>query len=225
MSSSNQLPAHANPGLGSQPVRRHHSARYYAHRVRESVATRVSKLVCSIFLFFLLLIGVITFILWLSLRPHRPRFHTHEFSIPAIAQENGFENAQINFNVTARNPNRIIGIFYDSMHVTVSYDDQNVGATSLLFPFYQGPKNTTILASSLSGATLTVNNQRWQEFLADRSQGRVIFKLDVTSRIRFKISSWDSKHHTLHANCPVGVGPDGMILLEYKDKRCPVYFS
>ncbi|CDP20320.1 unnamed protein product [Coffea canephora] len=225
MSSSYPLPTHANPSPQNQPVKRHHSARYYAHRVRESLATRVSKLVCSIFLFFLFLIGVITFILWLSLRPHRPRFHIHEFSIPAIAQGNGFENAQIDFNVTARNPNRAIGIFYDAMHISVTYDDQGIGATSLLYPFYQGPKNTTVLAGSLSGATLTVTNQRWQQFLADRSQGRVIFKLDVTSTIRFKISSWDSKHHTLHANCPVGVGPDGTILPEYKDKRCPVYFS
>ncbi|KAL3519490.1 hypothetical protein ACH5RR_017639 [Cinchona calisaya] len=142
-----------------------------------SLATRVSMLVCSIFLFLLFLIAAIA-----------QENGFHEFSSPAIAQENGFQNAQLNFNVTACNFNRNIGNFYNAMHITISYDDQSVGATSLLFPFYQGPQNTTILASCLSGVTLTVNNQRWQEFLADRSQGRVIFMLDVTSRIRFKIS-------------------------------------
>ncbi|KAL3522054.1 hypothetical protein ACH5RR_014888 [Cinchona calisaya] len=226
MSSPYQLPIQTNhPTVEHRPVKRHHSARYYAHRVRESLTTRVSKFICSVILFILFFIGLIAFIMWLSLRPHRPRILVQDFSIPAISQQNGFENAQINFNVTARNPNRSIGIYYDEIHVAISYDDQNIGGNSLLFPFYQQPENSTFLASSLSGTTLTVNDQIWKEFLADQSQGRVIFKLEVTSNIRFKIMSWESKHHTLHANCPVGVGPDGIILLEYKDKRCPVYFS
>ncbi|CAI9087745.1 OLC1v1021897C1 [Oldenlandia corymbosa var. corymbosa] len=225
MYSSYQLPIQSTPQPPPPPVRRHRSARYYAHQLRESFATRVSKLACSIFLFLLFLIGMITFILWLSLRPHRPRFHIRDFSIPAITQANGFQNAQINFNVTARNPNANIGVYYDSTHVSVWYDDQSVGATPVLFPFYQGPKNTTIIDGSLSGATLTVDNQRWQEFVSDRSQGRVVFKLEVTSVIRFKISSWNSKRHTMHANCDAEVGSDGSILETSKNKRCPVYFS
>ncbi|CAK9169906.1 unnamed protein product [Ilex paraguariensis] len=50
----------------------------------------------------------------------------------------------------------------------------------------------------------------------------MIFRLEVTSSIRFKVSTWNSKHHKMHANCPVGVGPDGLILASYKDKRCPI---
>ncbi|KAL6201025.1 hypothetical protein ACLB2K_024740 [Fragaria x ananassa] len=209
-----------------QPIKRQHTARYYAHRVKESLTTRVSKLICTIFLALLLVVGMITFILWLSLRPHRPRFHIHQFSVPDLNQATGFENAVISFNASARNANHNIGIYYDSMDGAVYYKDQRIGfISSLLPPFYQGPKNTTTVDGSFTGASLTVSSQRWLEFMNDRAKGNVVFRLDLTSTIRFKISTWNSKRHRVHANCDIGVGQDGQILATSKDKRCPVYFT
>ncbi|GAA0170909.1 hypothetical protein LIER_25067 [Lithospermum erythrorhizon] len=222
MYARNELPIQASR---ENSFKRHHSARYYAHRVKESLTTRVSKLICAIFLALLFLTGLIFFILWLSLRPHRPRFHIHDFSIPAIAQPNGFENAQINYDVNARNANQAIGVYYDALEVTVKFEGQSVGGSSILFPFYQEPKNTTILAGTLSGASLNVTNQSWQKFLDSKSRETVGFQLDVTSSIRFKVSSWTSKRHRMHANCLIRVGSDGLILAADKDTRCPVYFS
>uniref|UniRef100_A0A5B7BKQ3 Late embryogenesis abundant protein LEA-2 subgroup domain-containing protein n=2 Tax=Davidia involucrata TaxID=16924 RepID=A0A5B7BKQ3_DAVIN len=221
MSSHEEIPIQ----VPNRPLKRHHTARYYVRRVKGSLTTRVSKLVCAIFLGLLFFLGIITFILWLSLRPHRPRFHIRNFSVPGLAQENGFENAQVIFNATARNANQNIGIYYDSMDVKLYYKDQSIGGTSLLIPFYQEPKNTTVLYGVLSGASLTVNNQRWAQFLADRAKGTVIFRLEVSSTIRFKVFTWISRRHKMHANCAVGVGPDGSILASYKDKRCPLYFT
>lgn len=223
MHSQDQLPVHINQE--DRQLRRHHTRHYYMQRVQESLAKRVSKVICGVFLTLLLIAGVIVFITWLSLRPHRPRFHVRDFSIPALTQPNGFENAQVIFNVTDRNPNQHIGIYYDAMQVTLYYQDQGIGGASLLFPFYQGSKNTTVLYGVLSGATLTVNNGRWTEFQKDKAQGVVVFRLQFTSTIRFKLTTWGSKRHKMHANCDVGVGPDGSILAIYRDKRCPVYFS
>lgn len=223
MSTSEQLPIHFSSG--TQPPKRHHKARYYAHRVRESLTTRVSKIICATFLAILFVAGIITFILWLSLRPHRPRFHIKDFSVPGLDQPNGFENAEIIFSVAARNPNQQIGFHFDSMKGSVYYRDQLIGSTLLSDSFNQGPKNTTVFNEVLSGATLTVNSQRWMEFMNDRALGTVVFRLDVSSSIQFKVSTWDSKRHHMHANCDVAVGPDGSILARSKDKRCPVYFT
>ncbi|EOY28596.1 hypothetical protein QUC31_013128 [Theobroma cacao] len=208
-----------------QPMKRNHTAQRYARRVRDSFTTRVTKTLCAIFLSLLLCVGIVMFILWLSLRPHRPRFHIMEFTVPGLAQPSGFENAQITFNVTARNPNQHIGIYYDSMVGSIYYKDQRIGSTPLLDPFFQEPKTTTIVYRTFDTATLTVNSNRWKEFMDDRQQGMVVFRLDITSVIRFKVSTWDSKHHKMHVNCDVAVGPDGMILPTSKDKKCPVYFS
>jgi len=145
--------------------------------------------------------------------------------MPGLTQNYGFENAVITFNVTARNANQNIGVNYESMDAAVFYRDQKIGYTPLLFPFYQEPKNTTEVDGELSGASLTVSSERWSEFQSDRADGSVVFRLELTSVIRFKISSWESKRHTMHANCDVGVGSDGSLLTNFKDKRCPVYFS
>ncbi|XP_010240943.1 PREDICTED: protein YLS9 [Nelumbo nucifera] len=214
---------HEDPRL--PPLKRQHTARYYAHRVRESLATRVSKVLCTIFLGLLFILGILAFILWLSLRPHRPRFHVIDFSVPGLSQENGFENAQISFNVTVRNPNQNIGIYFDSTGASAYYRNQRIGETPLLYPFYQPPKNTTAIPGVLSGATLNVNTERWKEFMADRATGTVLFRLDITSTIRFKVSTWDSKHHKVHASCDVSVGQDGLILPASRNKRCSLYFS
>lgn len=224
---NDHIPVHhvVGPNQNPKPMKRHHTARYYMQRVQDSLTTQVSKVVCSIFLALLAIVGLVAFITWLSLRPHRPRFFIQEFNMPGLAQNNGFQNAQITFNVTARNSNQNIRVSYESMDGAVFYREQKIGYTPLLSPFIQQPKTTKVVNGVLSGATLTVTNQRWLEFQSDRSDGNVEFRLELTSVIRFKIATWETKRHTMHANCNVGVGPDGSLLSNYKNKRCPVYFS
>ncbi|XP_028767838.1 NDR1/HIN1-like protein 26 [Neltuma alba] len=209
-----------------KPFGRRHTARYYVRRVRDSLTTRVSKVICATFLSFLVVIAIITFVLWISLRPHRPRVHVHGFSISGLNPESKFNNARINFNLTTRNSNQNIGIYYENMNGTVYYRDHNIGSTPLLRPFYQQPKKTTVVDGVLRGPTLKLSSERWKEMLGDeRAKGTVVFRLDLTAKIASKISMWESKHHRMHANCDVAVGPDGSLLDAYRDKRCPVYFS
>nr|XP_043619288.1 NDR1/HIN1-like protein 26 [Erigeron canadensis] len=206
-------------------VRQLHNAKFKRNHAQESLTIRVSKLICAVFLSILFLVGLVMFILWLSLRPHRPRFQIHEFSMPSLAETNGFSTAHVTFNLTSQNPNLEIGIYYDMMNLTLYYKDQNIAETPLLFPFYQSPKNTAIIYGTLSRPVLIINNVRWMQFLAARKLGVVSFRLDVTSSIRFKVSKWDSRHHKMHANCEIGVGPNGMLLASDREKKCPVYFS
>ena len=223
MSTAQQVPIQHE--REARPLKRHHSASYYVHRARVSLTTRVSKIVCGIFLTLLFIVGIAAFIAWLSLRPHRPRIHIRNFLIPGLDQPTGFDNAEIIFNVTARNSNQVIGYYYDSVEAFVHYRNQVIGYAPLVDSFYQEPKNTTILYKVLSGATLNVTSDRWSEFRNDRALGTVVFRLDVTGMVRFKVSTWDSKRHRMHSNCEIGVSPDGSILASYKNKRCPVYFS
>lgn len=88
-------------------------------------------------------------------------------------------------------------------------------------PFYQEPKTTTVLVGSLSGESLGGNGQ----FVSDREKGKVVFRLEIRSAIRFRVSTWDTKRHTMHATCQVEVGTDGEVLPIYKEKRCPTYFT
>ncbi|GAB4826680.1 hypothetical protein Ancab_033575 [Ancistrocladus abbreviatus] len=215
------------PTYDDQAFKRHNTARYYVHRVRESLAARISRMICAMFLFVLFVVGLIAFIVWLSLRPHRPRFYVTDFQIPVLAQGGGFENAQIMFNVTIRNSNRKIALHYESIQDAVYYQEQKIGGDVLAAEeFEQDAKNTTSLQGVLSGATLTVSGQQWTDIMKDHAAGNVQFRLEITSVIKFQVLPWwHTKKHKMYANCAVAVGQDGLILESYRNNRCPVYFT
>ncbi|XP_042517073.1 protein NDR1-like [Macadamia integrifolia] len=227
---SGEIPTHTAPA--NQPAKRRDKPhRYHATRVQQSLTLRIAKCLCGTFLSLLLVVGIVAFILWLSLRPHRPRFHMSNFSFPALAQDNGIDNAKITFNVTIRNPNQNMGVYYYTMDGAVYYREQRIGWTPLelpsTFPYYQEPKNTVWIVGQLdvTEATLVMNTERWTALMEDRATGTVWFRLEMTSKFRFKIAMWESRFHRMHATCHVAVGQDGLILPLSKDKRCRLYFT
>lgn len=222
MSSHTQHPDQSRQPPPHQP--QPHRTRYYARRVKESFTNRLCKFICTILLSLLLVIGLVAFIVWLSLRPHRPRLHIISFYVAGLlGQDNGLQNAAITFNVTARNPNSNVDIYYDDMSGTVFYLEQQLASTrTLLLQFHQRSKNTTYVNGVFTGVSLAVNGDTFKQDLA---AGKVVFRLELTTGIRFKVARWTTKHHRMHASCEAGVGPDGLILSTYKGRRCSIYFS
>ncbi|XP_050207197.1 NDR1/HIN1-like protein 2 [Mercurialis annua] len=165
--------------------------------------------------------ALIVLILWLSLRPHPPKFHIHDFIVTGSGQPNGLQNIRITFNVTVRNRNPRIGIYYDSFTGSVFYKDLLIGSTRLSDPFYQGPKHTGLIFHVLPLSPLTTNNQRWMEFADDLAKGMVGLRLELISTVRYKTKLWDTKRHRMHPKCDVMVGSDGLILPSYKGRKCP----
>ncbi|KAJ4703202.1 Late embryogenesis abundant (LEA) hydroxyproline-rich glycoprotein family [Melia azedarach] len=181
------------------------------------------RLICSILLTPLLVVGIIILLVWLALHPHPPKFHIQEFSSPGLGQPNGLAITNITFNVTVRNPNRRVWIHYESIDGLLCYKDQDVaGPMPVQSSFNQEPKNTTTLLQTLSGTTTvsTATNQSWTEFMNDRAQGTVIFNLQLTSVIKYRRTIWDLRHHRIRATCVVGVSSNGLILPSYQYKKC-----
>ncbi|KAI9188483.1 hypothetical protein LWI28_021195 [Acer negundo] len=186
------------------------------------------KLMFAIILTPIFALGLIFLVLWLSLRSHNPKFHLQEFSIPGLGQTNGFQNSHIVFNVTARNPNRRVWIFYNALRGSVYYKDYRVAVEPVLHShYYQGPKNTTVLERVFSGTMTasTVDNQRWLEFKNDLVKGTVMFSLKFTSDVKNRRSVWDTTEHRMRVKCDVGLGPDGSMLHHFRGKRCHVHFK
>ncbi|KDO75565.1 hypothetical protein CISIN_1g039458mg [Citrus sinensis] len=169
------------------------------------------RLLCAIFFTPIFVVGIIFLILWLSLRPHHPKFHVKQFTLQGLGQTTGY----LNVNVTVRNPSHRVRICYDSMRGSVYYKDQRVGVVSVFESHYQEPKNTTILHyvynEPLTLTTQASNNQRTIEIMNDL--------------IKYKGSMWDKRSHRMRATCNVGVGPNGVILAKYKDRQCHVHMS
>ena len=195
------------PTLQTQPPR----ARRYARRVQESLTSRFARLICSIFLFLLLIAGLILFILWLSLRPHRPRFFLESFTL----NQSG---SAISFNVTDRNPNQNIGIYYEDMNGSVYYFDQRIASGPVMSAFYQPPKNTTLIQGQLGSVA---GGPPLSQITGNQSTA---LRFELSSTIQFKVRTWDTHHHRMHVSCDLAVGADGNLLPQYVNERCSIYF-
>lgn len=182
--------------------------RFYAHLVRESFTSRIAMFLCSILLTLLLVSGIIILVLWLSLRPHRPRFYLSSFSAPSLST--------FSINVSDLNPNSKIAIQYNDISATVFYNNGQVAMGIVQPAFYQPPKNTTVIAGRLVAATSAA---------AGATASRVALRLELDSVVQFKLSTWDSHHHNMHASCDLAVGADGNLLPEFQGERCSLYFG
>ncbi|XP_042383207.1 NDR1/HIN1-like protein 26 [Zingiber officinale] len=199
-------------------------ARFSSRRTLESLTSRFAKCLCSVLLSLLLVAGVILFVLWLSLRPHRPRFHLADFAAPGIGDPASLADSAFSFNVTDRNPNQKIGVYYDAMDGSVYYRGRLVASGPVMFPFYQPSKNTTAIAGQVAGVRMPKGSAVAAQLAADAAAGRVELRLELSSIVRFKVRVWDTRQHHLHVECRVVVGSDGRILPESRGIRCSIYF-
>ncbi|CAA7409062.1 unnamed protein product [Spirodela intermedia] len=198
---------------------------HVAKRMQDTLTSRVCRVFCSIFLSLSLIAAILVFIVWLSLRPHRPRFHLADFSAAGLSDNR--TAAVFSFHVLLRNPNQKIGIFYDdAMRGQLFYHDDSVGtARPLLPPFYQRPKNTTDIRGELPEPGLAVDQALLTRIRADlAATGEVWFRLRLEAAIRFRVKTWDTHQHDMKVDCDAGVRPDGSILPAAKGRRCPIYF-
>ncbi|KAM3390025.1 hypothetical protein ACQJBY_011904 [Aegilops geniculata] len=188
--------------------------------------TRCTKIVCSAFLTLLLVAGVLLFVAYLAVRPHRPRFHVTAFSAAGVLQA-GASAVLLSGQLSIRNPNQDVAFFYDRLYMSVLYrqygavvKDHDLAGGA---PMYQPPKTTTPLAFegvAVPAGPATADMAR----AAAEAGGAVEFTVKVRSRIRAKVAVWGFHWHPLHVDCDVAVGPDGQLLPEARQKRCDIDF-
>ncbi|KAJ1382648.1 Late embryogenesis abundant protein [Sesbania bispinosa] len=108
----------------------------------------------SILLILIIAIAITIGILFLAFRPKLPKYSVDKLG---ISQFNFSDNNSLfvtfNVTITARNPNKKIGIYYEGgSHISAWYKDTQLCEGSLP-KFYQGHRNTTVLNLPLTGQT------------------------------------------------------------------------
>uniref|UniRef100_A0A0D9W9W2 Late embryogenesis abundant protein LEA-2 subgroup domain-containing protein n=1 Tax=Leersia perrieri TaxID=77586 RepID=A0A0D9W9W2_9ORYZ len=189
--------------------------------------TRCTKLVCSWFLSLLLVAGVLLFVVYLVVRPHRPRFHLTSFSASGLGGGGG--PVVLSGQIAIRNPNHDLAFFFDRILMSIQYRDAEVveGKDLTGGPLYQPPKTTAPVGFegvAVPAGAATDLMARDAAGGGGGGGGHVAFTVRVRSRIRVRVAFWGSHWHPVHATCDVAVGPDGQMLPEFKDKRCGIDF-
>lgn len=135
-------------------------------------------------------IGIAAFIFWLIYRPNLLKFHVTDAELTTFnLTTTNTLNYDLKFNLTLRNPNKKIGVYYDRIEARAYLEDQRFGAQTFT-PFYQGHKNTTVLSAVFQGQKMVLlDSDHLSDFNEDKAAGVYSIDMKLYLRVRFKIGS------------------------------------
>lgn len=142
----------------------------------------------SILLILIIAIAITIGILYLVFRPKLPKYSVDKLRISQFnLSDNNSLLVTFNVTITARNPNKKIGIYYEGgSHISALYEDTELCEGSLP-KFYQGHRNTTVLDLPMNGQTQDANGlvNTVQQQLQDT--GNIPLNLRVNQPVRIKL--------------------------------------
>jgi hypothetical protein len=102
----------------------------------------VLNVICN----FIVVAAIFAFFSWLIIHPNYVKFTVTDASLTQFNFKNNITlHYDLALNITIRNPNRRVGIYYDNIETFVFYKDVRFGSQTL-GTFFQRHKNTSFLS-------------------------------------------------------------------------------
>ncbi|KAH7663549.1 Late embryogenesis abundant protein LEA-2 subgroup domain-containing protein [Dioscorea alata] len=111
---------------------------------------------------------------------------TFNLSTTTTTNSTNFLTYNLTMDLTIRNPNKRISLYYDYIETQALYDDSRIGF-KILDPFYQGKKNTAVLHPQFSNRTAVLNDSVVSTYKRDKGEGFFYVNVKVYTRIRLKV--------------------------------------
>lgn len=173
----------------------------------------------------LIILGVIALVLWLVLRPNKVKFYVTDATLTQfdLSTTNNTIFYDLALNMTIRNPNKRIGIYYDSIEARAMYQGQRFASTNLE-PFYQGHKNTSSLRPVFKGQSLVLLGDREKSnYNNEKNLGVFEMEVKLYMRIRLKVG-WIKTHKIkpkIECDFKVPLGSNGRSSsANFEETRC-----
>ncbi|KAK7305593.1 hypothetical protein VNO77_43499 [Canavalia gladiata] len=155
---------------------------------KRNCCCRVLCWTLSILVILIIALAITIGILFLVFRPKLPKYSVDQLRISQFnISDNNSLYATFNVTITARNPNKKIGIYYEGgSHISAWYMDTQLCEGSLP-KFYQGHRNITVLNLFLTGQAqdATGLQSRIQEQL--QQSNNIPLNLKVNQPVRVKL--------------------------------------
>ncbi|KAE8728517.1 cactin-like isoform X1 [Hibiscus syriacus] len=184
---------HVNPVQQHQPDNSHGTAPVNHTRTPKKRRSCWCRCLCwtlSIILLLIVIIGIIVGILFLVFRPKLPDYSIDGLEVTRFnLSSNSSLSAGFDVNITARNPNRRIGIYYEGgSRITVWYNETQLVQGSIP-KFYQGHRNTTVLVVPMSGQIQNGTNLLASLQQQQLQTGNIPLLLRARQPVRVKLGS------------------------------------
>nr|XP_043608410.1 NDR1/HIN1-like protein 6 [Erigeron canadensis] len=179
-----------------------------------------------ILLTLVIVIGILAAIVYFGFDPKIPKYSVDGMTITQFNLNNDNSlSAQFNVNITARNPNSKIGIYYEGgSKLTVIYMG-TVLCEGAWPKFYQDQKNTTILTIPLTGQTTDASGLL-NSLQAQQQTGTVPLVLRAKVPVRIKLGKLKLPKWKPLVRCRVNVNTlstDNVIRI--RDSSCSFKFK
>lgn len=169
----------------------------------------------------LLTLSIASLLIYFLVQPRAPKYTIQNASISQFNLSTQHQlTSNLHFTISARNPNKKIGIFYDNVNVVASYEGIQIGQGSIK-PFYQGHKNTTLASLYVRGRDVALEEvvgSDLKKVLANKSS--LAMRLKVISHVRIKIGLLKSWSKKIKVICDVTLSSPSARKTQVLSKNC-----
>ncbi|KAJ8639676.1 hypothetical protein MRB53_016370 [Persea americana] len=171
-------------------------------------------------------IMIVAFLFWLLIRPLKVKVYVERASLTQfnLASSNTL-HYNLSLDVSVRNPNKKIGIYYDTLEARAFYQGQRFDYVSLP-SFYQGHKNTTMLYPIFEGQNfIALEGSAADDFNREKSEGDFQVDVKIHARVRFKVGPFKSFRFKPDVECELTLplSNDGISATGFERTKCDIH--
>lgn len=153
----------------------------------------IFNLICQILITIAVFLAIIGLIFWFIFRPNVPKFHVADATLTrfTLSPTNNTLYYNLSVNMTFRNPNRRLGIYYDKIEANALYHGQRF-STAEVESFYLGHKKENDVSAVFKGEQVVVLGDR-QKSKYDSENGDGVYNIDLKLKLRIRFKVWWAK--------------------------------
>ncbi|KAI3511993.1 hypothetical protein L1887_19155 [Cichorium endivia] len=157
------------------------------------ICSCIFNLICQILITVGIFLAVVGIIFWFIFRPNVPKFHVADATLTrfTLSPTNNTLYYNLAVNMTFRNPNRRLGIYYDKIEANAMYHDQRF-ATADLQGFYLGHKMENNVNVVFKGEQLVVLGGG-DKSKYDSEKSDDVYNIDLKLRLKIRFKVWFAK--------------------------------
>lgn len=164
------------------------------------------SLIFKIILTIVIIVGIAVFLFWLIVRPNVVKVHVTDATLTQFNYTgDGMLHYNMALNITVRNPNKRLGIYYDYIEARALYQDARFHS-DFLDPFYQGHKNTSELNPVFKGQqAIALGADQTSELNKEKTSGVYDIDVKLYLKVRFKLGVFKTKTLKPKVHCDLRV--------------------
>ncbi|KAF5725936.1 protein YLS9-like [Tripterygium wilfordii] len=209
-------------GPAIPPPKSHHRPR---RRSSNCGCCCLLSLLLKIIITLIVLIGIAILIFWLVVRPNKVKFHVTDVRLNELEYfaNNSTQSYDLAVNITIRNPNKKIKIYYDVIEARATYHNRML--PSIYLPkFLQGHKSTNVLSPHYKGnQSMFLTPSEVEFYDKEKASGIYTLDLDLYMKVRLRLGDIVTGSFKPLVKCDLKVplkSPDGRLADGSETSKC-----